>query len=173
MEREWRRRDHVISTDRDRLDVALIHDFLSTRSYWALGIPRAVVERSLEHSLAFGLYSPVGQVGFGRVVTDYATFAWLGDVFVLEPARGRGLGTWLVGTIVELPELASLRRWMLATNDAHGLYRKFGFVDSPPARLMEKVDPDVYCPTRSAGCVTVPLMEDSVRDGRQIAPRRR
>jgi len=144
MEREWRRRDHVISTDRDRLDVALIHDFLSTRSYWALGILRAVVERSLEHSLAFGLYSPVGQVGFGRVVTDYATFAWLGDVFVLEPARGRGLGTWLVGTIVELPELASLRRWMLATNDAHGLYRKFGFVDSPPAHLMEKVDPDVY-----------------------------
>ncbi len=139
--REWRRGAFVISTDRARLDVTMIHDFLAHRSYWAREIPLEVVRRSLEHALCFGLYAPEGQVGFARVVTDYATFAYLGDVFVLESRRGEGLGVWLVETAVTCPELQGLRRWDLATNDAHDLYRRFGFREADPGRTMERLDP--------------------------------
>src|SRR5215207_10663728 len=95
----WRRGGYVISTDPDRLDLELLHRFLSEEAYWSRGVAREVVERSIRHSLNFGLYRGEEQVGFARVVTDYATFAWLADVFVLEPHRGRGLGKWLVGTV--------------------------------------------------------------------------
>ena len=141
---EWTREGYTINTDRRLLDLDAIHGFL-VRSYWADGVPRAVVARSIEHSHCFGVYEGARQIGFARVITDQATVAFVSDVFVLEPWRGRGLGKWLVETIVSLPELRGLRRWMLVTNDAHGLYRRVGF--TPPAhpeRLMEKVDPDPY-----------------------------
>lgn len=117
----------VISTDRSRLNRELIHRFLSERSYWARGIPFEVVDRSIDHSLNFGLYEGDRQLGYGRVITDRATFAFMRDVFVLEEHRGRGLGTWLVETILRHPELQGLRRVMLATRDAHSLYRRLGF----------------------------------------------
>ncbi len=124
---EWRRGPYVISTDRARLDIEAVHRFLATSSYWARGRPLETVRRAVENSLPFGLYHGERLVGFARVVTDYATFAWLADVFVDEEFRGRGLGEWLVGTAFAHEELRGLRRWMLATRDAHGLYRKFGF----------------------------------------------
>ena len=139
---EWRRGDYRISTDPSRLDLATIHGFLAGRSYWAAGRPAEVVRRSIENSLAFGLYRGDEQVGFARVITDYATFAWLADVFVLEAERGRGLGKWLVETVLAHPQLAGLRRWVLATKDAHELYRRFGFAELlRPERWMEMHDP--------------------------------
>jgi GNAT superfamily N-acetyltransferase len=139
MQREWQRDEYTISTDATHLDVDLIYDFLSTDSYWAKGRTRAAVERSITHSLSFGLYRQEQQVGFARVVTDYATFAYLADVFVLETERGRGLGKWLIATIVEHPELRGLRRWLLATRDAHGLYQQAGFtLLAHPERWMER-----------------------------------
>ncbi len=144
MVHEWRRGEYSISTDKGRLDVAVIHGFL-TMSYWAAGVPMDVVKRSIEHSLAFGVYKEDQQVGFARVITDYATFAYLGDVFILEPFRGRGLSKWLMEVIVGHPELQGLRRWVLLTRDAHGLYRKVGFTElSHPERYMEMHFPDVY-----------------------------
>ena len=124
---EWRRGPHTISTDRARLDIEAVHDYLANHSYWALGRSLEVVRRSVEHSLCFGLYEGERQVGFARAVTDYATFAYLADVYVLEEARGRGLGKWLVSTVLAHPDLQGLRRWLLATRDAHELYRPFGF----------------------------------------------
>jgi GNAT superfamily N-acetyltransferase len=118
---------YEIATERDRLDLAYVHAFLTT-SYWSPGIARDRVERAIAGSLCFGLYAPDGaQAGFARVVTDRATFAYLADVFVGEEHRGRGLGVWLVQTILGHPELQGLRRWILATADAHGLYERFGF----------------------------------------------
>jgi GNAT superfamily N-acetyltransferase len=144
---EWTRDGYVISTDRDRIDRAAVHEFL-TRSYWAPGIPRELVDRSIEHSLCFGLYAPDGsQAGFGRAVTDRATCAYLADVFVLEAHRGRGLGVWLVQTIVDHPDLRTLRRFVLFTADAHELYRRCGFGPAQtPDWYMELVrDPrDLY-----------------------------
>ena len=140
-----RRGDDEISTDPARLDRALIHAFLSEHAYWSLGVPSAVVERAIEHSLCFGIYRDGRQIGFGRVVTDQATFAYLADVFVLPEARGQGLSKWLVDVILRQPTLQGLRRWLLATRDAHGLYAQFGF--EPPAvagRFMVRDDPDVY-----------------------------
>jgi GNAT superfamily N-acetyltransferase len=134
----------TVSTDRSRLDLDVIHSFL-TRSYWAAGIPLETVRRSLAHSLCFGLYDGDAQVGLARVVSDYATFAYLADVFVLESHRGRGLGAWIVGCAMAHPDLGGLRVWRLATRDAHGLYRRFGF--GPPLRPethMEILDTDVY-----------------------------
>ncbi|MEM6437701.1 MAG: GNAT family N-acetyltransferase [Cyanobacteria bacterium P01_D01_bin.115] len=122
----------------------MIHQFLSTQSYWAQGIPRAVVVRSLENALCFGLFRAQKQIGFGRVITDRATFAYLADVFVLTADRGKGLGKWLVERILSHPDLPGLRRWMLATGDAHGLYKQFGFTLSQPGLLMQKVNPQVY-----------------------------
>ena len=146
MIREWTRGDFTISTDPRRLDLDVIHRFL-VRSYWAEDIPRDVMERSIANSLPFGLYARTEQVGFARVLTDWAVFAMLMDVFVLEPCRGRGLGKWLVEVATSMPELAGLRCFMLRTVDAHELYRRFGF--SEPARadvIMERLDPapDVY-----------------------------
>jgi GNAT superfamily N-acetyltransferase len=134
-----------VSTDRARLNQDVIHAFL-TNCYWAKGIPREVAARSIEHSLCFGIYDGSGaQVGFARVVSDFATVAYLGDVFVLESHRGRGLSRWLMQCIVQHPALQNLRRWILLTRDAHGLYAQFGFTPvKSPERYMELHRPDVY-----------------------------
>jgi GNAT superfamily N-acetyltransferase len=146
---EYRKGEFVISTDRSRLDLDLIHGFL-TECYWAKGIPRSVVARSIENSLCFGIYSGKKQVGFARVISDYATYAYLGDVFVLESHRGHGLGKWLMQCIMEHPWLEGLRRWSLVTRDAHGLYREFGFTPlQAPELYMEIYNRDVYTKTGS------------------------
>jgi GNAT superfamily N-acetyltransferase len=142
MEREWRQGEYTISTERARLDVGLIHEFLSESSYWAQGRPREVIERSIEHSLCFGVYLGERQVGFARVITDYATFAWIADVFIVAEFRGRGLAKWLGGVMLAHPELQGFRRWVLATKDAHELYRPMGFRElQRPERWMERHDP--------------------------------
>jgi len=144
VEVDWTRDGFTISTDRDRLDRGLIHEFLR-RSYWAAEVPRSVVDRSIENSLCFGLYEGDRQIGFARVITDSATFAYVSDVFVLESHRGRGLSKWLMEVLMGHPDLQGLRRWMLATADAQGLYRRFGFhPPEKPEMLMEIVDMDVY-----------------------------
>lgn len=135
---------YAISTDSSRFDLDLIHSFLSS-SYWAEGIPRDVVKRSIENSLCFGIFDHDQQVGFARVITDRATFAYLGDVFIIESHRGRGLSKELMKTIMEHPELQGLRRWSLVTRDAHGLYEQFGFKSlSNAQRHMERYDAEVY-----------------------------
>jgi GNAT superfamily N-acetyltransferase len=119
---------YEISTDPARLDLDVIHRFLSEEAYWSPGVPREVVERSIANSLCFGLYAPDGaQAGFARAVTDRATFAYLADVFVLTEHRGRGLGVWLVEVVLAHPDLQGLRRIELTTVDAHGLYERYGF----------------------------------------------
>jgi GNAT superfamily N-acetyltransferase len=148
---EHRKGKFVISTDRKRLDLDIVHGFL-TESYWAGGISREVVARSVENSLCFGVYGDGKQVGFARVISDYATYAYIGDVFVLESHRGHGLGKWLMECIMGHPRLQGLRRWSLATMDAHGLYTKFGFTPlKVPERHMERHDPEVYKRNESLG----------------------
>ncbi len=140
----WQKGEFLISTDRNRLDREMIHDFLSRRSYWAKGRELDVINRGIENSISFGIYRGEQQVGFARVVTDYATFAWLADVFVLEEYRGRGLGKWLIEVILAHPQLQGFRRWALSTKDAHELYRGFGFNElTRPERWMERPDPNM------------------------------
>ena len=156
---ERRQGEFVVSTDPKRLDLDVIHGFL-TNCYWAKGIPREIVARSIEHSLCFGVYdgrrkspllptagrngSPV-QVGFARVISDFATYAYIADVFVLESHRGHGLGKLLMEGIMQHPKLQGLRRWNLSTLDAHGLYAQFGFATPKwPERYMEILRPDAY-----------------------------
>ncbi len=135
---------YEISCDPARLDVGLIHGWLA-QSYWSPGVPRAIVEKAIANSICFGIYAPGGQVGFGRVVTDRATFAYLADVFVLDAHRGVGLSKQLMAAVVAHPELQGLRRFMLATRDAHGLYAQFGFTPlANAATMMEVLRPDVY-----------------------------
>ena len=134
----------VVDDDPKRLDLDVIHGFLS-QTYWSQDIPREVVERALANSLCFGLYEGEQQVGFARVVTDKATFAYLADVFVIESHRGRGLSKLLVAEILGHPSVQGLRRWLLVTRDAHSLYAQFGFKPlRSPERIMELHDPDVY-----------------------------
>jgi len=147
----WERDGFVISTDVERIDRDAVHEFLRN-SYWARGIPRDVLERSIDHALCFGLYEGSRQVGFARVITDRATFAYLSDVYVLESHRHRGLAAWLMEVVLAHPELQGLRRWMLATNDAHPLYRKVGFRElAHPDRLMELVFGNRYGQTADEG----------------------
>ena len=135
---------YEISTDPARLDVDAIHAFL-TQSYWSPGIPRATVARAIANSLCFGVFSQGHQVGFARVVTDKTTFAYLCDVYVLEAHRGQGLSKQLMSHVMKHPDLQGLRRMMLATRDAHGLYAAFGFVEAGATKnLMEIVRPDIY-----------------------------
>ena len=140
----WSRGDYEISTDPARVDAGLVHEFL-TNAYWAKGIPLATVRRSIENSIPFGVYHGLQLVGFARIISDLATFAYLADVFILSSHRGRGLSRWLMECIVGHPDLQGLRRWMLGTQDAHGLYAKYGFtaVQSPEI-WMEIHRPDVY-----------------------------
>ena len=142
MSSEWQRGEFSISTENDRLDLNVIHRFLTT-SYWASGRSLDTIRRSIENSLSFGVYKGKEQIGFARVITDYATFAWIADVFILEEFRGQGLSKWLMDVIITHPELQGFRRWVLATKDAHELYRKFGFNELRlPERWMERHDPN-------------------------------
>ena len=148
MSESHRRGDYTITTDATRLDVPAIHAFL-TRSYWSAGIAQALVQKAIDHSLCFGLFHRAEQVGFARVVTDRATFAYLADVYVLDAHRGHDLSKWLVQVVRAHPDLQGLRRFLLATRDAHGLYAQFGFKELAfPSRMMEVLDVDVY--TRAA-----------------------
>ncbi len=142
MANEWHRDEYTISDDRARLDIKVVQKFLSTESYWATGRSIEKVQCSIDNSLSFGVYRGDEQVGFARVVTDYATFAWLADVFMLDECRGRGLAKWLVEVILSHPQLQGFRRWVLATKDAHELYRRYGFRElHRPERWMERPDP--------------------------------
>ncbi len=135
---------YTVSMNPARFDVDMIHRFL-TCCYWAEDIPRGIVRRSIENAVCFGVFDGDNQVGFARVITDRATYAYIGDVFILEPHRGRGLSKLLMRTIMAHPELQGLRRWSLVTNDAHGLYQQFGFTPlARPQRYMEIVNPAVY-----------------------------
>ncbi len=126
------------STDKTRLDIDLIHDYLSKESYWAIGRDIEIVKRSIENSLCFGLYMGDKQIGFARVVTDYAVFAWIMDVFILKDYRGNGFGKQLMNAIMTHEKLQNLQRWGLGTEDAHGLYKQFGFSPlSKPQNMME------------------------------------
>lgn len=133
---EWQRGEHLVSSDRSRLDVHLVHSFLSEQSYWARGVSRDALERSLKDSYCFGLYAGGQQLGFARVVSDGSRFAFLADVFVREEARGRGLGRWLVECVLAAPGLSDVQRWLLGTRDAHGLYERYGFEIAPAGRYM-------------------------------------
>jgi GNAT superfamily N-acetyltransferase len=134
----------VVDTDPNRLDLSVVHGFLAG-SYWARGIPFDAVERSVKNSLCFGLYDGELQIGFARLITDQATFAYLADVFVVESHRGRGLGKLLMSAVVAHPSVQGLRRWLLATRDAHELYARYGFKPlAAPERFMELHAPDVY-----------------------------
>jgi len=140
----WRRDEYEISTDVSRLDLDIIHDYLSDRSYWATGRSREIVKRSIENSLSFGIFKDREQVGFARVVTDYATFAWIADLFILPEHRGRGLSKWLMEIMITHPQLQGFRRWVLSTKDAHRLYERFGFTRLyRPERWMERPDPNM------------------------------
>jgi GNAT superfamily N-acetyltransferase len=135
---------YEISTERSRMDLALIHDFLRS-SYWARGIPRAVVEKSIRHSLCFGAFFEGRQAGFARVISDFAAIAYVADVFVVPEHRGRGVSKLLLGAIMGHPELQGLRRMLLVTRDAHGLYAKFGFQPlAQPENFMTVHNPHVY-----------------------------
>jgi GNAT superfamily N-acetyltransferase len=148
---ECKRGEFSISTDPERLDVDMIHAFL-TDCYWAKGIPKEVVVRSIQNSLCFGIYHREKQVGFARVISDFATYAYIGDVFVLDDHHGQGLGKWLMQCIMEHPRLQGLRRWSLVTRDAHGLYEQFGFrALSAPERWMEIHSPAVYAGSEKLG----------------------
>lgn len=148
--REWVRDEFVVSTDRSRIDIDAVHGFLS-RSYWAAGIPREVLERGIENSLTFGVYAGCRQAGFARVISDLATYAYLSDVFVLDEFRGRGLSTWMMECILAHPDLQGLRRFALFTRDARGLYERYGF--GPPrgsSEYLERRTPNVYGVTSRA-----------------------
>ena len=135
----------TISTDKAKLNISVIHAYLSQDSYWAKKIPLETLQRAIDNSLCFGVYADDDQVGFARVTTDYSTFAYLADVFILPAHRGKGLSKQLIKHIIEHPSLQGLRRWMLGTADAHELYRKYGFKElANPDRFMEIAFPGIY-----------------------------
>jgi GNAT superfamily N-acetyltransferase len=142
---EWTLNEFIISTDRSRLLPEAIQKFLSEESYWARSRTMEQTLRAIENSMCFGLYTGDRQIGFARVVTDQATFAYIGDVYVLKEFRGQGLSKWLMEIIVSHPDLQGLRRWLLATRDAHGLYEQYDFTGLKfPERWMERTAPDAY-----------------------------
>jgi len=142
---QWQKNEFTIDMDRERLQFDVIFRFLIEESYWSQNRTREQTERAIKNSLCFGVYEGERQVGFARIVSDLATFAYVGDVFILEGFRGRGLSKWLMQTIIDHPDLQGLRRWILATRDAHELYRQFGFDElKAPDRWMERASPDAY-----------------------------
>ena len=142
---EWQRDNYIISTDVSKINLPIVHHYLSNDSYWAQQIPLGVVIRSIENSLCFGVYDGQAQIGFARIISDFATFAYLADVFILPEYRGRGLSKWLMDVIISYPQLQGLRRFLLATRDAHTLYSQFGFELYPqPQNLMALNIPDPY-----------------------------
>lgn len=145
MQTEWQNGEFTVSTDRRRLRIDLIHKYLSEESYWARERTFEQTATAIKNSLPFGLYKGENQIGFARVVTDYATFAYLGDVFVLPEYQGRGLSKFLMQTILAHPDLQNFRRWILATRDAHALYEKYEFAAlRHPERWMERTAPNAY-----------------------------
>lgn len=139
--------DYLVSTDPSLLDTGFVYNYLSGESYWAKNIPRDVVEKSIANSLCFGIYHQRKQIGFARLITDKATFAYLADVFIIEGYRGKGLSKWMIEVIHAHPELQGLRRWVLGTRDAHGLYEQFGwkaFDEEASKRFMQKHNQNVY-----------------------------
>ncbi|HLK27613.1 MAG TPA: GNAT family N-acetyltransferase [Puia sp.] len=141
----WNKEGFIISDDKKLLDIEYIHDYLSNKSYWSKNIPIQIVKKSIEGSICFGVYEKQNQIGFARVVSDKATFAYLGDVFIDENYRAKGLSKWLMEVIINYPDLQGMRRWMLGTLDAHTLYEKFGFKPlEEPTRFMHRHNPDVY-----------------------------
>ncbi|MBS1741572.1 MAG: GNAT family N-acetyltransferase [Bacteroidetes bacterium] len=141
----YQKGEYMISTDPALLDIQRIHQYLSTESYWAKGIPFEKVKRSIEHSLNFGVYHQNDFAGFARIISDYTTVAYLGDVFILPGHRGKGLSKWLMEIIMQHPDVQGLRRWILLTGDAHELYKKYGWVSiKDPSRWMELHNKDVY-----------------------------
>jgi predicted GNAT family N-acyltransferase len=141
---EHRKDGFLLSTDPGLLHLDVIYGYL-TKSYWAKGIPRQIVARSIQNSLCFGVYAEGKQVAFARVITDFATYAYIGDVFVVDSHRGRGLGKWLMQCITQHPRLQGLRRWSLITRDAHRLYAPYGFRSlASPEKYMELHNPDIY-----------------------------
>ena len=145
MYQEHRKKNFVISTDPAKLNVDAVHAYLSQESYWAQGIPKEIVARAINHSLCFGVYDGNHQIGFARVISDYATYAYLSDVYILEGYRGKGLSKWLMECIMAHLNLQKLRRFSLATKDAHGLYERFGFTAlQNPETIMEIRNADAY-----------------------------
>lgn len=141
---EYQKDEYIISTDKTKLQFDVIHGFLST-SYWSPNVPIEIVKRAAEHSLTLGIYKNEIQVGYARIISDFATFAYLADVFVLESERGKGISKWLMECITQFPDLQGLRRWMLATRDAHGLYAQFGFTPlDKPEIMMQIARPNIY-----------------------------
>jgi len=141
---EWRKNGYLLSTDKSEIDIEAVHTFLS-HSYWAENIPLNVVQKSIDNSLCFAVYRQQRLIGFARAISDFATFAYLADVFILPEERGKGLSKWLIATIIEHPQLQGLRRFVLATRDSHGLYAQFGFTQfDKPERWMQRHNPDVY-----------------------------
>ena len=142
---EYKKDEYTISTDKSRLDISTIHRYLSEEAYWSPGIPLEIVERGIANSLCFGVYYGEALAGFARVISDYASFAYLCDVFILQPFRGQGLGKWLMACVMSHPALQGLRNYLLFTKDAHGLYAHYGFTSvANPERIMVKRDPDIY-----------------------------
>jgi GNAT superfamily N-acetyltransferase len=142
---EWHKENFIISTDKSKLDIPYIHQFLSEESYWAANVSIDIVEQSIAHSICLGMYDGGKQIGFARIITDQATFGYLADVFIDNTYRGQGLSKWLMEVIMELPFIHLLRRFMLATMDAHGLYQQFGFTPITfPERFMQVHRPDLY-----------------------------
>jgi GNAT superfamily N-acetyltransferase len=136
--------EYSISTDPSKLNLDIIHNYISNESYWGKGRSLEVVKRSIDNSLPFGIYYKDEMIGFARILTDYATFAWVADVFILDEHRGKGLSKWLMEIILSHPQVQGFRRWVLATKDAHELYRKFGFRElNKPERWMERPDPNM------------------------------
>lgn len=145
---EYNRDNVLISTDQCKIDVDAVHTIL-THSYWSEGVSKEIVLRSIKHSLCFGVYEGREQIGFARVISDYSTYAYLADVYILEPYRGKGLAKWLMSCIVSHPDLQHLRRWSLVTRDAHELYMQFGFTQlKNPDRYMELFTPGMYKKSR-------------------------
>lgn len=142
---EEKKDSYLLSTDKSKLDINLIHDFLCNKSYWAKGIPLDTVKNSIDNSECFGVYFDKKQVGFARIITDKSTFGYIGDVFVTEEHRGKGLSMWVMENIMKHPELQGFRRWIILTRDAHELYDKFGFTPvKRPQNYMENHVPDIY-----------------------------
>ena len=144
---DFEKQGYLISTDPAKLDIGVIHQYLSQQSYWAQNIPLEVVQRSIANSFCFGVYYQMQQIGFARMITDKATFGYLADVFILPDYRGKGLSKWLMATIHAHPDLQGLRRWMLGTKDAHGLYKQFGWAPLPEevvGRFMQLHNQNIY-----------------------------
>ena len=142
---EWQRGGFVISTDRAKMQIDVIHDYVSKQSYWMPGIPKSRVQRIIDNALNFGIFDGPRQIGYADVITDFATFAYLANVFVLEDYRGQGLSKWLMECILAHPDLQDLRRWTLLTADAHGLYKQYGFEPiNNPESWMHRYNAETY-----------------------------